>query len=73
MIVTGTAAHGAVLHTAVAAALIGLKVILPVDSISAENAYPEQYTAWHLANGPGGIAPQVTVTGTDMIQFGSGS
>jgi nicotinamidase-related amidase len=73
MIVMGTAAHGAVLHTAAAAALIGLKVILPVASISAENAYPEQYTAWHLANGPGGIAPQVTVTGTDMIQFGSGS
>ena len=71
VIVTGTAAHGAVLHTAAAAALMGLKVIVPVDGISAENAYPEQYTAWHLANAPGGIAPQVTVTKTDMIQFES--
>lgn len=69
VIVTGTAAHGAVLNTAAAAVLKGLKVILPVDGMSAESAYPEQYTAWHLANAPGGIAPQVTVTKIDMIQF----
>lgn len=73
VIVTGTAAHGAVLNTAAAAALLGLKVILPVDGMSAENIYPEQYTAWHLANAPGGISPQVTVTKIDMIQFGSGT
>ena len=71
VIVTGVAAHGAVLNTAAAAALLGLKVILPVDGMSAENIYPEQYTAWHLANAPGGIGPQVTVTKIDMIQFGS--
>ena len=29
--------------------------------------------AWHLANAPGGIAPQVTVTKIDLIQFGSGT
>ena len=73
VIVTGTAAHGAVLNTAAAAALLGLKVILPVDGVSAENTYAEQYTAWHLANAPGGIAPQVTITKIDMIQFGSAS
>lgn len=73
VIVTGTAAHGAVLNTAAAAALLGLKVILPVDGMSAENIYPEQYTAWHLANAPGGIGPQVTVTKIGMIQFGSGT
>jgi nicotinamidase-related amidase len=73
VIVTGTAAHGAVLNTAAAAALMGLKVILPVDGVSAENTYAEQYTAWHLANAPGGIAPQVTITKIDMIQFGSAS
>ena len=73
VIVTGTAAHGAVLNTAAAAALLGLKVILPVDGMSAESIYPEQYTAWHLANAPGGIGPQVTVTKIGMIQFGSGT
>jgi nicotinamidase-related amidase len=73
VIVTGTAAHGAVLNTAAAAALMGLKVVLPVDGVSAENTYAEQYTAWHLANAPGGIAPQVTITKIDMIQFGTAS
>jgi nicotinamidase-related amidase len=68
VIVTGTAAHGAVLNTAAAAALLGFKVILPVDAMSAD-PYAEQYTAWHLANAPGGIGPNVTLTKTDMIKF----
>jgi nicotinamidase-related amidase len=68
VIVTGTAAHGAVLNTAAAAALLGFKVVLPVDAMSAD-AYAEQYTAWHLANGPGGVGPNVTVTRIDMITF----
>ena len=57
--VTGTAAHGAVLNTAAAPALKGLKVILPVYGMSAESAYPEQYTAWHLANTPGVYCSQL--------------
>lgn len=69
VIVTGTAAHGAVLNTAAAAALAGFKVVLPVDGLSAENPYAEQYAVWHLANAPGGIAPQVTVTRIDEIKF----
>jgi nicotinamidase-related amidase len=68
VIVTGTAAHGAVLNTAAAAALMGFKVILPVDAMSAD-PYAEQYTAWHLANAPGGIGPNVTLTKIDMIKF----
>jgi nicotinamidase-related amidase len=68
VIVTGTAAHGAVLNTAAAAALLGFKVILPVDAMSAD-PYAEQYTAWHLANAPGGIGPNVTLTKMDMIKF----
>jgi nicotinamidase-related amidase len=68
VIVTGTAAHGAVLNTAAAAALLGFKVIVPVDAISAD-AYSEQYTAWHLANAPGGIGPNVTLTKIDQISF----
>ena len=68
VIVTGTAAHGAVLNTASAAALMGMKVILPVDGMSAD-AFAEMYTAWHLANGPGGIGPNVTLTRLDLIKF----
>lgn len=68
VIVTGTTAHGAILNTAAAAAIMGFKVVLPVDGMSAENPFAEQYAAWHLANAPGGIAPQVTLTKLDMIQ-----
>ncbi|OPY01691.1 MAG: putative hydrolase [Syntrophorhabdus sp. PtaB.Bin047] len=68
VIVTGTAAHGAVLNTASGAAFRGLKVILPVDGLSAENLYAEQYTVWHLLNAPR-VSTQTTVTRTDMITF----
>lgn len=69
VIVVGTAAHGAVLHTAAAAALNGLKVVVAVDGVSSSETYSEQYTTWHLANAPGGIGPNVTLTKIDMIKF----
>ena len=68
VIVTGTSAHGAVLHTATAAALRGMQVILPVDGMSADDLYAEQYTAWHLANGPGS-RQKTTLTRTNLIKF----
>lgn len=68
VIVTGTAAHGAILYTASGAALRGYKVIVPVDGISAEDLYPEQYTVWHLLNAPR-VSGQVTITRTDMVSF----
>jgi nicotinamidase-related amidase len=68
VITVGTAAHGAVLYTASGAALRGLKVIIPVDGVSADNTYAEQYTAWHLVNAPR-IGAQVTLTKMDLIRF----
>jgi nicotinamidase-related amidase len=68
VILVGTSAHGAVLHTATGAALRGLRVIVPVDGMSAGEPYAEQYTAWHLVNAPGSRR-QVTLTRTDLIQF----
>jgi nicotinamidase-related amidase len=68
VIVVGTAANGAVLYTGSGAALRGLKVIVPVDGVSAGDAYIEQYTAWHLLNAPR-VGPQVTLTKTDMVQI----
>lgn len=68
VIVTGTAANGAVLNTATAAALRGLKVILPVDGISASDTYAEQYVAWHMANAPG-VSPATTLTKTELLKF----
>ena len=67
VIIIGTAAQGAVLNTVSQAAFRGLKVIVPVDGMSAENTYFEQYTAYHLANAPG-VGQQVTLTKFDMIR-----
>lgn len=68
VIVAGTAAHGAVLYTASGAALRGIQVVVPVDGISAETLYPEQYTVWHLKNAPR-VSAQVTITKTTSISF----
>jgi nicotinamidase-related amidase len=68
VIVVGTAAHGAVMYTASAAALRGMKVIVPVDVVSAENAYIEQYVAYNFASAPT-ISNNVTLTSVDMIKF----
>jgi nicotinamidase-related amidase len=68
VIAIGTQAHTSVLHTGASAALRGYKVIVPVDGMSGDDAWPEAYTAWHLANAAR-IAPQVTLTRMDMIKF----
>jgi nicotinamidase-related amidase len=68
VITVGTAAHGAVLHTASGAALRGMQVIVPVDGMSADNAYAEQYTAWHLANAAR-VSARTTLTKVDLIRY----
>jgi nicotinamidase-related amidase len=52
VIVCGTAAHGAVLHTATAAAQRKLKIVLPVDCLSAEDLFTEKAAVWLLHTGP---------------------
>lgn len=68
VVVAGTSAHGAVLYTATGASLRGLKVVVPVDGMSADQAFPEQYTAWHLLNSPG-TRRNTTLTRFSMIRF----
>jgi nicotinamidase-related amidase len=68
VIVVGTAAQGAMLNTSSQAAFRGFKVIVPVEGMSAENTYFEQYTAYHLANAPG-VGQQVTLTKIEMIKY----
>jgi nicotinamidase-related amidase len=69
VIITGTAAHGAVLYTGSGSALRGMSVVVPVDGMSSEDEFYEQATAWLLAKGTGGIGPKVTLTRIDMIKF----
>lgn len=68
VVIAGTTAEGAVIHTATGAAMRGLKVIVPVDGMSAGTLYAEQYTAWHLINAPGSRR-RTTLTRFDMIEF----
>ncbi len=68
VIIVGTTAEGAVLHTATGASTRGFRVIVPVDGMSAGELYAEQYTAWHLLNAPG-TRRNTTLTRFDMIGF----
>jgi len=68
VIIVGVAAHGAVLYTATAAATRGMHVVIPLDGISADIPYAEQYTAWHLANAPR-IDTFMTLTTLDDVKF----
>ena len=72
VITVGTAAHGAVLYTASAAALRGFNVIVPVDGMSGvgQDIYVEQYVAYNLTRAPV-VSPKVTLTRIDMISFGN--
>jgi nicotinamidase-related amidase len=68
VVAVGTQAQTSVLHTAGAAALRGFTVVVPVDGMSSDDAFPELYTAWHLSTASR-IADKVTLTKTDMVQF----
>jgi nicotinamidase-related amidase len=68
VVAMGTQAQTSVLHTGGAAALRGFKVIVPVDGMSADDVFPELYTAWHLATAAR-ISAQVMLTKFEMIGF----
>ena len=72
VLVIGTSAQGAVVGTTNGAAQRGFKAVVPVDGMSAEDAYNEQYAAWHLYKGGPAYLPQnVTLTRSDMVTFGN--
>jgi isochorismate hydrolase len=68
VIVTGTAANGAVLFTAAGAAFRGMNVIVPVDGMSSINAYADYSTAFTFGDAPL-LSPKTTLTKIDMIKF----
>ena len=57
-----------VTYTASEAAFRGMNVIVPLDGISAENTYIEQYVAHNFTSAPG-VAGKVTLTSVDMVKF----
>jgi nicotinamidase-related amidase len=72
VIVMGTSAQGAVVGTSNGAVQRGFKAVVPVDAMSAEDPYNEQYAAWHLyKGGPVYLPRNVTLTRGEMIKFGN--
>lgn len=70
VIICGNSFQGATVGTASGAAQRGYKVIIPVDCSAGEDAYHEQYAAFHLAKGgPVGVTSNVTMTRSTMIKF----
>jgi nicotinamidase-related amidase len=70
VIVCGTSFQGVGIGTGGGAAQRGYKVIIPIDCLSSEDTYMEQYAAYHLfKGGPAGVTSQVTMTRTSMIKF----
>jgi nicotinamidase-related amidase len=67
LIITGTAANGAVLFTATEAAQRGYYIVVPVDTISAD-LFSEQAAVHTLLNGPG-TRGKVLLTRSNMIKF----
>ena len=68
VVTMGTQAQTSVLHTSATAALKGFNVIVPVDGMSADDVFPEAYTAWHLSTAAR-ISAKVTLTRFDMISY----
>ena len=70
VIVTGTSAQGSVVGTSNGAVQRGYRAVVPVDGMSAEDSYNEQYAAWHLyKGGPVNLTEKVTLTRSDLIKF----
>jgi nicotinamidase-related amidase len=68
IILNGTAAQSTVLHTGGAAALRGFNVVVPIEGMSSNEAFPELYTAYHLTTAAR-IDAKVTLTRVDMISY----
>jgi nicotinamidase-related amidase len=69
VIVTGTAAEGAVLDTSIEAILRDkMDVVLPLDCISSTTVYAQTYVAYDLTHAPG-LAAHTVLTQSAMITF----
>jgi nicotinamidase-related amidase len=70
VIVCGTSFQGVGIGTGGGAAQRGYKVVVPIDCLSSEEPYMEQYAAYHLFKaGPAVVTSNVTVTRSTMVKF----
>ncbi|PYU33271.1 MAG: hypothetical protein DMG31_09330 [Acidobacteria bacterium] len=69
-VVCGTSFQGVGIGTGSGLAQRGYKVIIPIDCLSSEDPYMEQYAAWHLfKGGPAVVTSNTTLTRSAMVKF----
>lgn len=66
VVTVGSAAEGAVLETAAAAAFRGFAVVLPVDGMASASDYALQYVAWDLTHAPR-LGDAVTLSALGLV------
>ena len=72
IIVCGTSFQGVGIGTGTEAAQRGYKLIVPIDCLSSEDPYMEQYSAWHFfKGGPAVVTRNSTLTRSTMVKFGN--
>jgi nicotinamidase-related amidase len=72
VVLCGTSFQGVGIGTGTEAAQRGYKVIVPVDCLSSEDPYMEQYSAWHFfKGGPAVVTRNSTLTRSTMVKFGN--
>jgi nicotinamidase-related amidase len=70
VILCGTSFQGVGVGTGTEAAQRDYKVIVPIDCLSSEDPYMEQYSAWHFfKGGPNVVVRNSTLTRSSMVKF----
>lgn len=68
--ICGTSAQGVVIGTGSGSAQRGYKVVVPVDCMSSEDPFNEEYAAWHMyRGGPAVVTSNTTLTRSTMVKF----
>ncbi len=68
VILAGTSANGAVLTTALGAYEEGFKAVVPIDTMPADTAWQEQFSAWNIASGPA-FREISTLTRSSLVNY----
>jgi nicotinamidase-related amidase len=68
VIIVGTSAEGAIMGTLMGGAVLGYKMIVPVDGMSSGDTYAEQYVAYSTLKSPA-TRGKAVLTKIDMIEI----
>jgi nicotinamidase-related amidase len=69
-VICGTSFQGVGIGTGSGLAQRGYKVVVPIDCLSSEDVYNEQYAAWHMfKGGPAVVTMNSTLTRSTMVKF----